>query len=74
MGVPRRWREGRFLALIVACGIAVAGSVWSGLRPAAAPAATTGARPIDARALAEKLRDGSVVRHEALYWAPAAEE
>ena len=70
MRVPRRWREGKFLALVAACGLAIAGSVAGGLHRVATPPAG-GWRKVDPRLLEDKLRDGTLVRHEASFYRAA---
>jgi hypothetical protein len=67
--IPRRWREGRFLALAAACLLAVGGGVRSRLGEVARPAA--GHRNVDPELLSRKLRDGTIVGHEAMWYRPA---
>ncbi len=68
----RRWREGRFIALLAASGLAIAGSLWTGIG-AEAPAAAAGYRRVDPQVLKEKLEDGTLVRHPALYARPVGD-
>ncbi len=68
----RRWREGRFLALLAASCLAIAGSVWSGVG-VEPPAPPGGFRRVDPQLLKEKLQDGTLVRHPALYARPVGD-
>lgn len=68
--VPRRWREGWFLALLAVAGLAIAGNVASRLgSDTPRPQATH--RPVDPARLREKLLDGTIVEHEAEFYRPA---
>ena len=68
IAMKRRWREPRFLLLIGAGLVALAGSVRApGPTPGAPRPAAMGGRSVDGHALDERLRDGRLVKHPALF-------